>query len=85
MAEADDVVAVVVHGEPGQDGDGDAGAGRQQRKPVLFQSLLFHFLICRYISTTANVTSSVEDPCFQASRIRMSGGTDPDPVPSLYS
>jgi hypothetical protein len=61
MSEADDVVAVVVHGEPGQDGDGDAGAGRQQRKPVLYQSLLFNFSICRYISTTANVTSSVGD------------------------
>jgi hypothetical protein len=28
MTQTDDVVAVVVHGEPGQDGDGDAGAGR---------------------------------------------------------
>jgi hypothetical protein len=30
-----DVVAVVVHGEPGQDGDGNAGAGSQQSKPIL--------------------------------------------------
>jgi len=41
MAEADDVVAVVVHGEPGQDGDGDAGACRQQRKPVLVPATSF--------------------------------------------
>ncbi len=58
MPETDDVVAVVVHGEPGQDGDGDAGAGRQQCKPVLCQSLLFHFSICRYRNPAVYVIST---------------------------
>ncbi len=50
MAKTDDVVAVVVHGKPGQDWDGYAGGGRQQGKPVLVSSLLN---ICTTFSTEA--------------------------------
>ncbi len=50
MTKPDDVVAVVVHRKPGQDGDGYAGGGRQQGKPVLVSSLLN---LCTTFSTEA--------------------------------